>query len=509
MHNYTKTQDGICFVEAPFEVGSGKSSGCIWHILLNAWKQPVDHDGVRRSRYGIIRASYPALKSTTIKTWQHWFGPLVNVVFDVPIRGTLKMPHPDGETQCYIELVFIALDREDNINKIQSLELTGCHMNEAAEIQRGIHQMLKTRVNRYPDMKIGGAAEPFIICDYNSVPTDHWLYKIAEEEQPPKHGFYHQPAAVLMVRPGESDIVDAAGNCYVLNPDADNLFRHIAAPRNQPPTKVSTWDKDRKQWRVPNLAEDYYEDMIYGGEPDFINVMIMNNYGELRTGKPVYPEYIDSIHFDEKLLGPIKGIPIIIGMDLGLTPAATFSQLTPTGLFQTFDEIVTDDCSIRKFCEDFLKPHIQNNYRDHNFELIIDPAANIRSQNDAKAAAEIIKESGLAFRVARTNNPMKRREAIVYFLRKLNGFLIGPKCGYLRKGFISEYKFEKKRLAIANVRGDNTEMFKEKPDKNIYSHVHDAEQYAALEASEGKSAKKSLACRPSRVNRPADSEAGY
>jgi hypothetical protein len=427
-------------------------------------------DGVRRSRYGVIRASYPALKSTVIKSWQHWFGILINIVYDTPIRGEIKIPHPDGKTECHIELIFIALDREDNVNKIQSLELTACHLNEAAEIPRGIHQMLKSRINRYPDMNIGGAIDPFIISDYNSVPTDHWLYLIAEEEQPPKHGFYHQPPAMLLCRQGESEIYDVAGNYYKINPDADNLFRYVEGDQDHPPTKVSIWDDTCGMWRVPNLSEDYYEDQVYGGQPDWINVMLLNNYGELRTGKPV----------------------------------------TPMGTFQTFDEIVTDDCSIRKFCEDYLKPHIQNHYKDYNFELIVDPAVTIRSQNDAKAAGEIIKEAGLPFRPAKTNNPLKRREAVVYFLRKINGFKLGPKAPYLRKGFISEYKFEKKRLAVINVRGANNEMFKEKAEKNIYSHCHDGMQYGALEASEGRTSKKAKPRRrQTSRNTPADSDAGY
>ena len=194
---------------------------------------------------------------------------------------------------------------------------------------------------------------------------------------------------------------------------------------------------------------------------------------------------------------------------MGLTPAASFSQLTPTGLFQTFDEIVTEDCSIRKFCDDHLKPHLINNYNGYNFELIIDPAAVIRSQNDARSAGEIIKESGLPFRTARTNNPLKRREAVVYFLRKVNGFRIGPKCQYLRKGFISEYKYEKRRMTIANVRGSYSEMFKEKPEKNIYSHIHDALQYAAMEVSEGKTAKRGRIKRQVNNSDPADGDAGY
>lgn len=449
------------FIRGP--VGSGKSSGCIWHILLNSFKQQPQYDGVRRSVYGVIRASYPALKSTVIKSWQYWFKNLIKIVYDVPIRGNIKMPHPDGKTLVDIQLYFIALDREEDVNKLQSLELTGAHINEAAETPRGIHQMLKSRINRFPAKNDGGAVDHFIVADYNSVPTDHWLYKIAEEEKPPKHGFYGQPPALFMVKANEGSIVDTEGNCYVVNMEADN---------------------------IENLDDDYYEDQVYGAEPDWVNVMILNNYGELRSGKPVYPEYMDKIHFNNKLMGPAKGLPLVIGMDLGLTPAAMFSQLHPGGKLSVFDELITEDCSIRKFCEDILKPVLNTTYKGYEYELIIDPAGSIRSQNDKKSAYQIVREAGLKCRFATTNNPLKRREAVVYFLRKINGFEIGPKCIYLRKGFISEYKFEKKRLAIINVRGDNSEMFQEKPNKNIYSHVHDACQYAALEVSEGRTSKK-------------------
>jgi hypothetical protein len=473
------------FIRGP--VGSGKSSGCIWHIVLNAFKQRVAPDGIRYSNYGIIRASYPALKSTVVKSWKIWFRDLVKIIYDTPIRGVMTLDHPDGVTTCQIDLNFIALDREEDVNKLQSLELTGCHINEAAEIPPGVHQMLKSRINRFPAKKDGGVTDPFIICDYNSVPSDHWLYTLAEETEAPKHNFYHQPPALLKVDPGEGHIVDAAGNYYKVNPDADN---------------------------IENLEDDYYEDQVYGADPDWVNVMILNNYGELRTGKPVYPEYIDSIHYDAKLTDAQLGLPIIIGMDLGLTPAAAFMQLTPTGKLIIFDEIVTEDCSIRKFCEDYLKPHIQNNYSRFNFMLIIDPAATIRSQNDARSASEIIGGSpplgsGLPYRTAKTQNELKRREAVVYFLRKVNGFSIGPKCPYIRKGFISEYKYEKKRVAVSNVRGSNHQNFKEKPEKNLFSHVHDAIQYGCLELSEGRSVRKRIRRTEKPHNTPADSSAGY
>jgi len=101
---------------------------------------------------------------------------------------------------------------------------------------------------------------------------------------------------------------------------------------------------------------------------------------------------------------------------------------------------------------------------------------------------------------------------VISFLRKVNGFALGPQCLYLRKGFISEFKFDKKRLNMMNVRNDNTVMFKEKWEKNIYSHVSEALQYAALEATKGRSAKKKrlgMGHVAGKYSEPADAVAGY
>jgi hypothetical protein len=455
-------------------------------------KQKVWYNKTRFSRYAIIRASYPALKSTVIKSWRNWFKQMVNIVYDTPIRGELRFPHPDGETLVDIELVFIALDREEDVNKLQSLELTGMHINECAEIPRGIHQMSKSRINRYPQEPGDESlrpVDPFIICDYNAVDTAHWLYQIAEEEQPPKHSFYHQPPALLLVENNDprinpdDPIIDVSGNNYVINPTADN---------------------------VNNVPDDYYADQVYGARADWVNVMILNNYGLMQAGRPVYPEYDDTMHHSEMEIKPLKGVPLIIGMDLGLTPAAAFMQLTPEGKIIVLDEIVTDDCSIEKFCKDFLKPKLINEYHEFNYELIIDPAATQRSQNDAKAASQIIKEAGLPFRTAISNNPLKRREAVVSMLRKVKGFVLSPRCEVLRKGFISEYHYEKKRVAISAANSDP--KFKEKPEKNIYSHVHDAVQYGVLEITGGRTAKRRKAVmkrQPDKHNGPACSSAGY
>jgi hypothetical protein len=459
-------------------------------------KQPPGLDGVRRSKYAVLRASYPNLKSTTIDSWiNDWFGPLINVVYDIPIRGEINMMHPDGKTQIEMKLVFLALDREEDVNKLQSLQITGAHLNETAEIPRGVYQMLKSRINRYPKMrtldkihpdfrdefkpylnKYGkiGAYEPFIIHDYNSVPTNHWLYEIAEKEKPDNHAFYTQPPALLMTNKQQGFVKDAEGNYYKFNPEADNL---------------------------ENLNEDYYIDQCQGADPDWISVFVLNNYGSLRAGKPVYKMYEDRVHYSDEPYEVHKGIPIIIGLDTGLTPSAAFMQFTSMGQLVVFDELVTEDTSIHEFAYDVLWPHIRNNYKGHRIEIIVDPE-NKRGQTDKKTARDILVKAGFPVSLGKTQNPAQRFESVVFFLRKQNGFMLCGNTPVLRQGFISDFKYDRVSTTVQGTK------WKEKPEKNIYSHVHEALQYGAMEFVEGKIFRKNVA-HTQNYTAPADSGAGY
>jgi hypothetical protein len=468
------SEDRYLFVRG--SVGSGKSVGCVWHHVLNAMKQPAQHDGVRRSRYGILRATYPSLKSTTINTWKQWFDPVMKITYDSPIRARVQFPHPDGVSHVDMELVFIAIERENEVNKLQSLELTAAHMNEAHEMPQDVHQMLKSRINRYPSEKDGGCVDPYIICDYNSVPTDHWLYLLAEESKPQKHSFFVQPPALIMCPETDSGAIvkDLDENWYKVNPDADNLGHWEEGHHLRPPTAKSVWDDKVGQWWVPHLDVDYYVDQIAGAEPEWVSVFVMNNYGSTRKGRPVYKSYKDRVHCADKVVKPVQGVPIVIGVDVGLDPAAAFTQLTPTGGLIQFDEIVTENTSIEEFCQDHLWPKIRNDYSNFTFYLIIDPAAKNRSQNDKRSAMDVFVRNGLPVQTASSNDPLARTEAVNHFLRKMDGFMLDKGCTISRKGFISEYKYEKTSTLL------NSNIWKQKPEKNMYSHIHDAIQYAAL-----------------------------
>jgi hypothetical protein len=71
------------------------------------------------------------------------------------------------------------------------------------------------------------------------------------------------------------------------------------------------------------------------------------------------------------------------------------------------------------------------------------------------------------------------------------GMLIHPQCRTLRKGYAGGYHY--KRVQVS---GD--EKYRDEPDKNLYSHVCDADQYGMLGGGEG----KAIVRREPVANRP-------
>ena len=57
--------------------GSGKSSACVMEIVRRAHAQAPGPDGIRRSRWAVVRNSYGQLKDTTIRTFHDWFPPKI------------------------------------------------------------------------------------------------------------------------------------------------------------------------------------------------------------------------------------------------------------------------------------------------------------------------------------------------------------------------------------------------------------------------------------------------
>jgi hypothetical protein len=433
-------------------IGSGKSVACCMEILSRAARQRPNAYGVRKSRWCVVRNTYGELKSTSIKTWQDWVSEeSCPIVYDSPIRGLMVQPQEDGTT-IELEMLFLALDRPDQVKKLLSLELTGAWINEAREVPKAILDGLTGRVGRYPNKSEGGASWSGIIMDTNPPDDDHWWYRCAEEETPIGWHFWQQPPALIYI-PEQG---------YVPNPDAENVSNHV-------------------------LGYEYWLRQVPGKTQEWIKVYIMGQYGNIQEGKPVFPEYNDDLHCAKTILQPYTNLPLILSFDFGLTPAAVFSQLSPRGQFRVIDELVSSNMGIKQFMRDAVMPLIDTDYRqwlkDGSIYVVGDPAGNQRVQTDEDTCFDVVRSFGFRYaEPASTNSFITRREAVAeYMIRLTDGqpaFLLSPKCKILRRGFLGGYRY--RRIQVA---GD--ERFTDVPDKNQFSHPQDGLQYGALRANQG------------------------
>lgn len=407
--------------------GSGKSSGCAIELVKWGARQTL-HEGKKRARFAVIRNTYGELADTTMRTFFEWV--------PYPDFGTfIKSDHnyiidklaPDLE----IEILFRALDRPEHVAKLLSLELTGAWINEAREVPWAIVKALQGRVGRYPKVTNGGCVDPGIIMDTNPPDDESWWYRIFEDEKLSNAEVFKQPS-------GRSK-------------EAEN-----------------------KVFLPPN----YYENMMIGADPDFVKVYVDGEYGYVKDGKPIYPEYIDSLHCHD--IEPVPGVVIQRGWDFGLTPACIWTQIHPDGRWNIFDELVADDLGIDSFADAVLL-HQAQKYAGFKFEDYGDPAGQQRSamsaDKDEKTCFDILRGKGIAIQPSE-QNPTIRWESIKKPLNTLRAgkpqLQLHSRCKMLRRGFQGRYQFKRLQVSGAATR------YQEHADKNEYSHPHDALQYVGV-----------------------------
>lgn len=439
--------------------GSGKSTLSIFEIVRRACAMPVWHSGRRRSRWGIVRNTSGELQSTTLATWLAWFEELGDVRHRQKPLLTYEHTFNDGHGVVELELLFIALDRPEDVRKIKSLELTGCYINELSEVPKAALAHMKGRVNRYPSKAF--CQEPYwsgIIADTNPPEDDHWIYKDFEEQHFDHHKLFKQPPGLVKNTDGK----------WVRNPDADN---------------------------ADHLPDNYYEMLAEGQSQEFVKVFCLGEYGAVGFGKRVFPEFNPDLHAVESL-SAIQGDPLLIGWDFGLTPACVVMQLTARGQLMVLKEYVGDGMGIRSFAESVVIPALARDFPYCKVGTsVADPAGNTRSEvMEEMSCIGELSSIGVETRAARTNDIDPRLGSIRYFLNKMvdgkPSFMLDKKnCPTLFKGFVKNYVYM--RIAVAG-----EERYKDKPHKNMASHPMDALGYGCLEIASDRIAQDKTAGKP-------------
>lgn len=487
-------------------VGNGKSVCCINEMHRISVLQEPNCDGIRKTKWVIVRNTHEQLETTTFQTFVQWIPPEVCATTKKPMRGDMHYPLQDG-TRVEAHFIFLALDRPDDVRKLLSLEVTGVFMNEARELPYAVVKGSRERIGRYPS-QIDGYTD---VYDANGKLTydapkqlDEYGNTLYEQDGTPKYKPCTRKSLLMDTNPPEDDhwwFQLAEEGCLRTNktPEAKRgvakIFDFFRGP--------APFYKEHGEYKDNPEAENikflpggykYYRDMLAGNSEDHINVMIMGNYGTIKDGKPVYPQYNDRIHCPEKPLGVIEGLPIGLGWDGGLTPSCIIGQQTDRGQLRVIAELTSEDMGVRQFARDIVKPFLQRNF--YGIEIAfsyIDPAGKGRGEAEAKSAMGILNDEyiednedgdiiqplhmGFETEPAPTNDPTKRIDAVNSYIIKLvdgePGYLVSRKCPMIRKGKIGGYQY--KRMQVSG-----EEKYKDKPDKNKFSHPADAEQYMAL-----------------------------
>lgn len=426
--------------------GSGKSSACVMEFPQRGTAQARSPDGVRRTRFAAIRGTSKQLEDTTERTFLSWFPPYqfgdwTPSKHNYTIRA-LRGPGDDRNSE--IEILFRALDRPDQIADLLSMELTGAWVNEAKETPWAVIDAITGRVGRYPSRRDGGCTWSGVWMDTNPPDVDSDWFKFFEEMD---HTERVEELAKVMPGITVDKFVKIFKQPSGLSPEAENLR---------------------------NLPDAYYQRQTIGKTQEWINVFIHGRYGFTTDGKPVWPEYNDTLHCpQEKERWPkfSLSLPIVRSWDFGLTPACVFSQITPRGQWVVGDELIATSMGANAFSDEVIE-HSARYYNKAEFWDVGDPAGMQRAQTDETTCFQILRGKGIEIEPAMQSLEI-RLESVRKPLRTLiDGrpqFVLHPRCAKLRRAMMGGYHFRRMRIS--------GERYTTSPEKDSHSHVADALGY--------------------------------
>jgi hypothetical protein len=442
-------------------LGSGKSTACTIDIIKRACEMPKCKDGVRRSRVLIVRNTYDELKSTSLQMWQEWSDKLgaTSTNRQPPITWTHDFYDKNGKI--HLEVIFLALNSEQQLRKLGSYNITFAYINEIRELPQIILQFISSRCGRYPaQRRLAGNAKFWsgVIADSNPPSLKHWIPELEKKqtvkykdkdgnEKQIKIAIHHQPPALLQNSAGE----------YVINPDAENIDN------------------------LPG-GYDYYFKMLANGD-DYVKVYAQGKYGIIRSGQKVYNNYNDDLHSTDDV-EVLKDVQIIYGIDYGkICPAILVCQYAANQL-RVIKEFVGHHVFVDDLATEELLPWLDSNaprikIANSTHETLDAVGRDDIAQTDS--GRDKLRALGLDVRPARTNKPERRIGSVHSLLKRLNSagepsvIISRSGCPVLREGFNGEYKLDE------IYRGGSKE-YKETPLKNHpHSDIQDALQYVALE----------------------------
>lgn len=455
---YIQSTAPISLIMGP--AASGKTVGSCAKMIWAAQQQlPSPHDNVVRVKGYIIRSTYRDLWDKTIPSYWKCFpkdykgakwkgGSGEPATHNLRFRLPIKNLYGDIIQLQEYELIheFRAVGESTIDDFIAGLEPTWVYLNEVNTLPSNVLSAFYGRCGRYPSpddrIQVEPGKEPWygVFGDFDPPSETHWLYDACINKPVEGLKFITQPSGFA--------------------PDHENAAS------------------------LRKIKHNYYEDRAKSMSPYDVKRMIENKWGYDKTGEPVYGEdYNDEIHCSKIEFEPDPMLPVYVGIDGGLTPAAVFGQVDGNGTLCIFDEITTPKglgWDVEKFAQVFLR-HFKTKYPKCKIKKFFpDPALRARLAGASSGLpddaitwiAQFAYLTGLEFEIPATNDISTRLASVRRRLRLNKGFLLSPRARVTRGGFVASYKFKKDKTGL----GAEPEIDKLDPS----SHPHDAAQYLSM-----------------------------
>jgi hypothetical protein len=219
--------------------------------------------------------------------------------------------------------------------------------------------------------------------------------------------------------------------------------------------------------------------MVSFKEEDDIRRNVLNEYGHILSGTPVYSEFRKDRHVVTRGVPmPPRGVTLFCGMDLGRTPRAVFGYYGKSGGVN-IPLILAKDCGIEMFATTIMRPALAaRGLSPSQVTIYPDPAGeNLGGQVEA-TDVEILRACGfnVTMPILKNNDPMTRVETVKQALTRTTSdgepyIQIDPSCEELIRALAGGYIYQTSRTGNGQTRtGD-------KPGKGPYSHVGNAVEY--------------------------------
>lgn len=431
-------------------IGSGKTTCCIQELLRRSIEQKPGDDGLRYTRFAIVRQTLRQLLDTVVKDCKDW---LVGLGEWKVSDKTFYLEFADVRS----EWVFIPLEDSTDQARLLSMQLTGAWLSEAIEMNLDVIAPITGRLGRYPSGRRGAPTWTGIIGDTNfptsMTPWQEFCEKIVRQEIP-GWSVYKQPS----------------GLAY----DAENL-QHLNQTDETRKLMVNHPDRIAR-------GRMYYTRLVdqWGDDSDWVKRYVKAEYGNDPSGAAVFQNtFKAAIHCVSKAQ-VLRGYPLIVGQDFGRNPWSIITQPDHLGRIVVLEEVPAENVGLEKHINLNLRPRLlQTKYLGCKVAVVGDPAGVAKDSHSEETSFELLNRCGFPAFPAPTNDIDPRLRAVEAYLGRyaMGG---GPAlvfdmdgCPKLIRAMAGGYRYKRTKDGGLRAKPD-------KDDKEGFSHVSDALQYACL-----------------------------